>query len=140
MRLSNGGGMPLSLSASVSLGSFTRRRRAGTQLSATSASGCPSRFAGGQHVARCLSSVSGSRSGAPGQQASAFHAGWIEHLGFEAGVGDQRLFREQFIGLPVSNRLRSQSRRDEVQFQFKRLSPRAGASVKGGAARGHTAA
>jgi len=83
--------MPLILWASVSRGSFTQRHRAGTQLWATSASGRPTRFAGGQRAARCMPSLCGSRSGAPSQQVWAFHQGWIEHLGIEAGVADQRL-------------------------------------------------
>jgi len=51
--------MPSVFSATVSLGSLIQSRRVGTQLSATSVSGRPSRFAGGQRTALGLPSVSG---------------------------------------------------------------------------------
>ena len=112
------------LSATVSLGSFAQRRPAGMQLSATSTSGRPSRFAGGRHAARCLPSVSESRSGASSQQAWAFHAGWIESLGFEARVGNRELGVEHFSAHPVSKHLSSQCVVMKEKIQFKPVSPR----------------
>jgi hypothetical protein len=117
------GGMPFILPPTFSLGWPIRRYPVRTQLSATSGLGCPSRFAGGQRAARCLPSVSGSRSGASSQQALAFHAGWIEYLAFEASVGYRELCLEHFIGLPGSNRLGSQSVVMKEQFQLKLASP-----------------
>jgi len=113
--------MPTVFSAAVSPGSFAQRHLAGTKLSATSASGRPSRFAGGQRAASCLPSGSRSRSGASSQQALAFHAGWIESLGFEARVGNRVLAFEHFGAVPVSKRFSSQCVLIKEQFQFKRL-------------------
>ena len=83
-----------------------------------------SRFAGGQRAARCLPSVFRSWSCASSQQAWAFHAGWIESLGFEARVGNRELGFEHFGALPVSKRLSSQCVVMKEQFQFKPVSPR----------------
>ena len=124
MQYSKRGGMPCIFPESLNLGSLVRCHPVGTQLSATSASGRPSRFAGGQRAARCLPSVFRSRSGASSQQAWAFHAGWIESLGFEARVGNRALGVEHFSAHPVSKHLSSQCVVMKEQFQFKRLSPR----------------
>ena len=124
MQSSKRGEMPCIFPATFTLGSLVQRHPVGTLLAATSGLGRPSRFAGGQHAARCLPSVSESRSGASSQQAWAFHAGWIESLGFEARVGDRELGVEHFSAHPVSKHLSSQCVVMKEKFQFKPVSLR----------------
>ena len=77
----------------------------------------------------------GSQLGASSPPALAFHAGWIESLGFETRVGNRALGFEHFIGLAVSQVLEVTMRRDE-----RAISIQGAVSVKGSAVRGHTAA
>ena len=98
--------MPSVFSATASLGPFFGEVT--PALSATSGSGCPSRFAGGQRSARCLPPSSRTRSGAASERAWAFRASQVAGFGHEVWAFHAAI-SERFTWLPASQRLKPQS-------------------------------
>ena len=79
-----------------------------TALPVTVCAGRPSRFAGGQCTALCLSSVSRLRPGASSTQAWAFHAHQVAGFGHEVWAVPAAI-SERLMRLPVSQRLKPKS-------------------------------
>ena len=100
--------MPFFSPATSIVGEFVHGRRSGRPLPVTSASGCPSRFAGGQRTAAACHQSPGHGPAHQVMQAWPFHANQVASFGHE-GWAVHAPVSERLMRLPVSQRLKPQS-------------------------------